>query len=220
VQLSGKALPTTFPIFLVKNIVFYDGTQSNCCDLGYHSAFNNPSFGNDPQTYAIVDCDSSGDFGPVQDSTTLSHEVAERANDPYVNNPTPAWGHTGQITGCQSNLEDGDPLSGTVFPVTIGTKTYHLQELAFFGWFFDYNGGVNGWYSTQGSFLTGSSICSRARKLPVGRSLSPAKNASARTAWPAGSVSEARSPIDGCLDSSVDRLVSCGLPCLLAAIAE
>jgi hypothetical protein len=161
-QLAAQHVdPTTFPIFLLKNVVFYQGTQSNCCTLGYHSAFNNPSFGNNPQTYGIVDYDSSGQFGgSVQDSTVLSHEVAEWANDPYANNPTPAWGHIGQVPGCQSNLEVGDPLSGSVFAVTIGAKTYHLQELAFFGWFFDYNGGVNGWYSTQGSFLTGAPLCS------------------------------------------------------------
>jgi hypothetical protein len=33
--------------------------------------------------------------------------------------------------------------------VTISGTTYHLQELAFFGWFFGWDGGVNGWYSTQ-----------------------------------------------------------------------
>ena len=30
-------------------------------------------------------------------------------NDPYTNNPTRAWGHIGQVTHCQNNLEVGRP---------------------------------------------------------------------------------------------------------------
>jgi hypothetical protein len=150
--------PTTFPLFILKNVAFYD--PQNCCYLGYHSAFNNLSFGGAAQTYGIADYDSTGLFGSfAQDNTILSHEVGEWANDPYVNNPTPAWGHLGQVATCQSNLEVGDPLSGTTFPVTIGRGTYHLQELAFFGWFFGYDGGVNGWYSTQGTFASPAGLC-------------------------------------------------------------
>jgi hypothetical protein len=43
----------------------------------------------------------------------------------------------GQVLGCQSNLEVGDPLSGTDAPPIVMPNhfTYHLQELAFFSWF-------------------------------------------------------------------------------------
>ena len=34
-------------------------------------------------------------------------------------NPTPKWGHIGQVSGCQSNLEVGDPLSGTNAPAVL-----------------------------------------------------------------------------------------------------
>ena len=62
-----------------------------------------------------------------------THEVNEWINDPGGANPTPAWGNIGQVAGCQANLEDGDPLSGTLMPtVTLNGFTYHLQELAFF----------------------------------------------------------------------------------------
>ena len=74
--------------------------------------------------------------------------------------PLPLGGHLGQVPGCQGNLEVGDPLSGTTFPVTISGTTYHLQELAFFGWFYDDNIGINGWYSTRGTFLSGAGLCS------------------------------------------------------------
>ena len=58
-------------------------------------------------------------------------------NDPLGSNPTPAWGHTGQVRGCQNNLEIGDPLTGTLFPsVTLSGFIYNPQELAFFWWFY------------------------------------------------------------------------------------
>jgi hypothetical protein len=87
----------------------------------------------------------------------MSHEVGEWVNDPYGNNPTPAWGHTGQVPGCQNNLEVGDPLSGTDAPRIFGSNgfTYHLQELAFFSWFFQTPSiGIHGWFSNNGTFLT------------------------------------------------------------------
>lgn len=58
-------------------------------------------------------------------------------DDPLTTNATPAWGHVGQVSSCQTNLEVGDPLSGTLLPsVTMNNFTYHSQELAFFSWFF------------------------------------------------------------------------------------
>lgn len=150
---------TTFPIFLFKNVVF---TSNGCCILGYHSAFTDS--GGNTQTYGVGDYVTDGEFGSTTDLAALSHELAEWANDPYGNNPTPPWGHIGQQPNCQDNLEVGDPLSGTDFalppPTALGGPTYHLQELAFFGWFYDDNIGVNGWYSTRGSFTSGSTLCS------------------------------------------------------------
>jgi hypothetical protein len=86
----------------------------------------------------------------------MSHEIGEWMDDPIGNNSTPLWGHTGQVSGCQNNLEVGDPLSGTDFPQLLATNgvTYHPQELAFFSWFFRQSPslGVNGWYSDNGTF--------------------------------------------------------------------
>jgi hypothetical protein len=151
---------TTFPFFLFKNVVFTNGT---CCILGYHSAFNS---GGNAQTYGNGDYVTDGEFGSTTDMAAISHETGEWANDPFVNNPTPSWGHIGQVSGCQGNLEVGDPLSGTDFAVNGNTTvnasnpTYHLQELAFFGWFYDDNIGVNGWFSTRGTFTSGAPLCS------------------------------------------------------------
>jgi hypothetical protein len=134
--------PTTFPIFLFNNVVLYNGTPNNCCILGYHGAFGNPT-----QTYSTTDFDLTGLFGSTQDTATMAHEVAEWMDDPLGNNPTPSWGHTGQVSGCQDNLEVGDPLSGHNIPNVIMPNgyTYHLQELAFFWWFYGAPSmGVNG----------------------------------------------------------------------------
>ena len=139
-------------------MVEYIGTTSNCCVLGYHNAYTASS---GRQTYALAMYDNSRAFTGSSDISALSHEVAEWQNDPYTNNPTPSWGNIGQVSGCQKNLEVGDPLSGTTFTVTSGGFTYHPQELAFFSWFYHQSPsiGVNGWYSDQGTFKTFAAAC-------------------------------------------------------------
>jgi hypothetical protein len=59
-------------------------------------------------------------------------------DDPFGMNEAPPWGNIGQVTGCDNTLEVGDPLSGTEYrPIRNRNGfTYHLQELAFFSWFF------------------------------------------------------------------------------------
>jgi hypothetical protein len=155
--------PTTLPIFITKNVVWTQTSNgvTSCCVLGWHGAFTD-SAGN-TQTYIVADYPTDGRFGTTEDLADLSHEIAEWANDPFGNNPTPPWGHIGQQPNCQDNLEVGDPLSGTDFavpPPLPGGQTYHLQELAYFGWFYDYNSAVNGWYSTRGKLTSGASLCS------------------------------------------------------------
>jgi hypothetical protein len=132
-----------------------------CCALGYHGTTGFPI---PTQTYSPAEFDTTGffftatgDTAPFSDTAILSHEVDEWVNDPMVSNPTPPWGHTGQVGGCQANLEVGDPLTGTTIPaVTMPNGfTYHLQELAFFSWFFGAPSiGINGWFSDNGKFLT------------------------------------------------------------------
>jgi hypothetical protein len=159
-SLAAKGLSAkTLPIFLLHNVVEYDGTPSNCCILGYHSGYQ-PSAGV-IQTYGLAMYDNSSMFSGSSDISGLSHEVGEWQNDPYGTNPTKPWGHVGQVTGCQSNLEVGDPLSGTTFADTERGFTYHPQELAFFSWFYHQSPsiGVNGWYSDQGTFTTPAAAC-------------------------------------------------------------
>jgi hypothetical protein len=146
-----------FPIFLLHNVVEYINNTSNCCVLGYHNAYGS----NPIHTYALAMYDNSATFSGSSDISALSHEVGEWMDDPYTNNPTPSWGNIGQVSGCQTNLEVGDPLSGTNFSDTVGGFTYNPQELAFFSWFYRQSPslGVNGWYSDQGTFTTYSAPC-------------------------------------------------------------
>src|SRR5260370_22464089 len=159
-SLAGQGVnPTTFPIFLIYNVVMYIGSPNNFCVLGFHGAFGNPV-----QTYSPSEYDTSRAFsGGITDASILAHEVGEWMDDPTGNNPTPRWGHIGQGSGCQSNLEVGDPLTGiNIQPVVMPNGiTYHLQELAFFSWFYrdDPSIVVNGWYSDNGTFLLAQRPC-------------------------------------------------------------
>jgi hypothetical protein len=161
--LGGQGvLPSTVPVLLMSNVVLTTSALNGCCVLGYHSAFNNPNYSSALQTYAMADFDTTGNFSGTQDIAPLSHEIVEWLDDPTALNQTPAWGHTGQVTGCQTNLEPADPLTGYTYTVTMSNAyTYHLQELAFLSWFYRDNPsiGVNGWYSSLGTFQTPSTPC-------------------------------------------------------------
>jgi len=146
--------PTTFPMFMMYNVVMYSGNPNNCCILGYHGATGNPV-----QTYSPFEFDSTGAFDNgdgFTDAYIAAHEVGEWLADPTGRNPTPFWGHVGQVGGCQSNLEVGDPLTGTpAITKTIKGFTYHLQELAFFSWFYGAPSiGAGGLYSNNGTFVS------------------------------------------------------------------
>jgi hypothetical protein len=148
--------PSSLPIFVAYETGWPVGDVTNlfnCCVGGYHGATGIPV---PAQTYAVADFDRTQLFR-AQDTSVLSHEVGEWGNDPLVRNSTAPWGHTGQVAGCQADLEVGDPLSGTFLPaVTMPNGfAYHLQELAFYSWFFGAPSvGANGWYSNNGTFLT------------------------------------------------------------------
>jgi hypothetical protein len=147
--------PGSLPVFLLANVVMASPVTdlNTCCILGYHGTTGFPI-----QTYSPMDFDTTGVFGPdIFDTSVSAHEVDEWMDDPYGNNPTPAWGNTGQVAGCQNNLEVGDPLTGTNIPLVTMPNgySYHLQELAFFSWFFGAPSiGVNGWFSDNGTFTT------------------------------------------------------------------
>jgi hypothetical protein len=172
-SLSPTVNVGTLPMILVDSVVSAETGHSittNCCVLGFHSGFYN---GANLQVTAIFDLDYSELFGN-DDVTVISHELGEALFDPTGINATPVWGNIGQDAGnCpsgggQNNLEVGDPLSpgfGTITNewVVTGSNglTYHLQELAFFSWFFGgTNLGIAGHYSDNGSFTGDAKLCS------------------------------------------------------------
>jgi hypothetical protein len=151
---AAYAKPSQVPITLANDVAIYVGNNTNnCCVLGYHNAVPVPG---GTQLYAVgAYYDTTHVFGPgFADTTVWSHELGELIDDPFVqsipgvpggtsNDLTPPWGHTGQVSGCQNNLEVGDPLSpGEIgnFPnygvAGVGGFIYHYQDLAFHDWFY------------------------------------------------------------------------------------
>jgi hypothetical protein len=164
-KLAAKGFGSgSFPIFVLSNVVEYDTTPANCCILGYHNAFTNPADGG-TTTYGTAMYDNTHNaLAGVKDISVLSHEVAEWMDDPLVNgvdNNTNPWGNIGQVSGCQTNLEVGDPLSGTLQNTRLARRTWHPQELAFFSWFYHQNPsiGINHWYSSNGTFTSAAAVC-------------------------------------------------------------
>lgn len=132
---AGSIKPTQFPIFLFYNVIMNPFGESACqfgCALGYHNSQGSPV-----QTYGVADWDSTTLFNGTGNSSVMAHEVGEWMDDPLGSNPTPKW-KGGQVSTCgQTNLEVGDPLSGTLVPqVALNSMNYDLQELAFFSWFY------------------------------------------------------------------------------------
>jgi hypothetical protein len=140
------------PIFILYNVGY---TQNGLFYLGgYHfSEATYPQALTSPgQTFIMANFRTNG-AGPF-DVSILSHEIAEWVNDPGGSNPVPLWGNIGEVTGCKHALEVGDPLTQTDLPPITGSNgfAYHLQELAYFSWFFRTPSiGAGGLYSDNGT---------------------------------------------------------------------
>ena len=147
----------TLPLFLDYNTFL---TSGGCCILGYHSTNNAGT-----QAYAVGAYSDPGIFSApgIRDIHALSHEIGEWMDDPLIpaGNPVPAWGHVGQVGGCQNNLEVGDPVTGNAFNVTLGGFTYHPEDLVFFPWFarVSPSTSVNGWYTFLNGFSAPQPLC-------------------------------------------------------------
>ena len=158
--LTSLAIPAnTLPLFLDYNTFL---TSGGCCILGYHSTNNAGT-----QAYAVAAYSDPGIFSvPIQDIHALSHEIGEWMDDPLIpsTNIVPAWGHVGQVGGCQGNLEVGDPVTGVAFTASVGGTfpfTYHPEDLVFFPWFarVQPSTSVNGWYTFLNGFSAPQGLC-------------------------------------------------------------
>jgi hypothetical protein len=152
---SHEIRPNQFPIFILYNVMY---SENGLFYLGgYHfSEASYPQVLTSPgQTYAMANFRTNGS-GPF-DVSILSHEIAEWLNDPGGFNLVPPWGNIGEVTGCRRYLEVGDPLTRTELPPITGPNgfAYHVQELAYFSWFFRTASiGAGGQFSDNGTLVT------------------------------------------------------------------
>lgn len=136
----SQVQPNTLPIFLTYNVYL---TQGGCCIGGYHSATG-------AQSYAFATyVDAVGVFS--QNVSGLSHEIAEWADDPLVNNK-------GNRSPC-GILEVADPLVHNpnygAYPYSLHGFTYDLQDLCTLPYFgAPPDTSVNGYFTFQGEKLT------------------------------------------------------------------
>jgi hypothetical protein len=132
-QASGVISPTKFAFFLTKNVETAKTLTPTTAGIfgGQHYATGSPV-----QTWARAAYTVGGDV------KAASHEIGEWMNDPLVSttfNRTPPWGGEGEFpNGCSSSLEVGDPVNGKNMPlIFMNGHNYHVQELAYFWWFFN-----------------------------------------------------------------------------------
>jgi hypothetical protein len=138
-NLENSADPTHLPIYLTDQVLLYSGKPGNCCIIGYHgtraTGFGTGSANSNGnakvQTFAWASWVQPGFYArpaggtdwALQDIHALSHEIAEWADDPFVNNAVEPWlTPTAPQYGCTGVLETGDPVVGIGF--AMGTNTY------------------------------------------------------------------------------------------------
>jgi hypothetical protein len=152
-----------FPYILTYDTFEYQGNPQQCCVLGFHGIGpNGGPYGTGAYTEQEI-------FGPPRhnfsDIVTISHEIGEAIDDPFLNNSVPNWmSPFAPQYGCNNGLEVGDPVAGLpVGPYTVnGAKhQYYVQDLAFETWFAKAktSTSVNGWYSMFGTFKTPAPGC-------------------------------------------------------------
>jgi len=144
--------------------LLFDGNDpANCCVIGFHGTRggggSSHSNGNAVvQTFAwaswvqpgLYARPNGGTAWALQDIHAISHEIAEWANDPFVNNTVEPWlTPTAPQYGCTNLMETGDPVVGIGFamgtntfqqgPNPNGTQSadgyYHPEDEVFLPWF-------------------------------------------------------------------------------------
>ena len=163
-NLLTKADATHLPLLLTDNVLLFDGNDpANCCVIGFHGTRggggSSHSNGNAVvQTFAwaswvqpgLYARPNGGTAWALQDIHAISHEIAEWANDPFVNNTVEPWlTPTAPQYGCTNLMETGDPVVGIGFamgtntfqqgPNPNGTQSadgyYHPEDEVFLPWF-------------------------------------------------------------------------------------
>ncbi len=133
--------PDALAIALTSNVFLAPQKDiKKCCVLGFHTSFDVGEMAQVKfvQTFIWASWVEQGILGPgLADVTPMSHEISEWMNNPFGNNAVPAW-QVPNSTGCQSNLETGDPLAlmpNAGYPVLIDGFTFHPQNQVLMQWF-------------------------------------------------------------------------------------
>jgi hypothetical protein len=166
-NLESKADATHLPIYLTNNVLLHIGSNVlNCCVIGFHGtrASGNGGGSNNSNGNAVVQTfawaswvqpgiyarPNGGTDWALQDIHALSHEIAEWADDPFVNNTVEPWlTPTAPQYGCTGVLETGDPVVAIGFamgnntfqqgPNPNGSQSadgfYHPEDEALLPWF-------------------------------------------------------------------------------------
>jgi hypothetical protein len=142
--------PSTLPIFLSDAVYLQDSL--GCCVTGFHDVTPYDPAGVGTKAVhtmiwaswkypALMGLDANDIRWPLSpgllpaagDIDTLSHEISEWYDDPFITNQTPNWSSPVTVSwyGCDSYLEVGDPLINVAWTV----NGYHLQDEAFISWF-------------------------------------------------------------------------------------
>lgn len=149
------AKPNELIIFLAGHDIGTGGPTA----YGFHDVPGVPITGGNYQiklpatTYIVATSYSSANsfIGSIHASETLSHELIEWLNDPYVNNEVPAWEWVGRPPYSQDVLEACDPFEffSPEFPVLVNGSTYYMFEAAFFDYFSraPASRSANSWYT-------------------------------------------------------------------------
>jgi hypothetical protein len=159
--------PTHLPVYLTSNVLLFVGKDIfNCCVIGFHGArpvgngggSTNGNGNAKVQTFAWASYVAPGIYArpnggvnwALQDIHAVSHEIAEWADDPFVNNLVEPWlTPTAPQYGCTDILETGDPVVAIGFamgqnqffqgPNPNGTQSadgyYHPEDEVFLPWF-------------------------------------------------------------------------------------
>jgi hypothetical protein len=166
-NLKASADVTHLPLYLTNSVLLHIGKDvTNCCVFGFHGTRavgtgngSTKSNGNAPvQTFVwaswlppgLYSRANGGVSWAMQDIHALSHELAEWADDPFLNNFVDPWlTATALQYGCTDLLETGDPVVSIGFakgtntfeqgPNPDGTQSadgyYHPEDEVFLPWF-------------------------------------------------------------------------------------
>ena len=176
-NLDQSADPHHLPLYLTDNVLLHIGSNVfNCCVIGFHGAGEAVGHGTGSvngngnqhvQTFAwaswvqpgIYARPNGGTDWALQDIHALSHEIAEWADDPFVNNTVQPWlTPTAPQYGCTKVMETGDPVVGIGFAIGHNTTDqtvnpngttsfdgyYHPEDEVFLPWFMRFPSNATG----------------------------------------------------------------------------